>query len=500
MKKFIFISTILLLSMIPLFGQVQINPEEIPQYLRTEFFRKFTTLNPEDVQWYKIGDEYEARFNYQNSQTIYVMSYAGKWIRTESKINDTDLPRITQEYIKKNYPDAIIKEAYMVQSDVLPGYKVILSKNQKDEILNFDKSGNILTNTQSTNKKINVDEQKYKQKISIQTDYLPAKIKDNLYLSYRGYNISKLYWAKDNLNNDYYIVELTDETGSNLVELEFDFLGNQISQTIKNIESENQENQDIKNKKGKKTDLDAGIPETAVPKAAIDYFKKKEKRVDEIKWDTLKNHYIVTYLNTVRGYRCSMEFDEKGTWLQTTIYEDTKNLNPMMSKFINDNYPGYIIQSVENVATNTKEKYLLVKIYSPDWINDPMVYHQLYFSLSYRLEKEVLADAVNRYDFLELQKKAASLSNTQKYLENVDNVIDETELYSGQAVSPKSLPSGIIKYINDNYSGWLLKEAMIIEEDGQYLYNIYLKKEGWPDRIKLTFDYKGNFVNQEKIK
>ena len=51
MKKFIFISTILLLSMIPLFGQVQINPEEIPQYLRTEFFRKFTTLNPEDVQW-----------------------------------------------------------------------------------------------------------------------------------------------------------------------------------------------------------------------------------------------------------------------------------------------------------------------------------------------------------------------------------------------------------------------------------------------------------------
>ena len=59
------------------------------------------------------------------------MSYAGKWIRTESKINDTDLPRITQEYIKKNYPDAIIKEAYMVQSDVLPGYKVILSKNQK---------------------------------------------------------------------------------------------------------------------------------------------------------------------------------------------------------------------------------------------------------------------------------------------------------------------------------------------------------------------------------
>jgi len=70
MKKFIFISTIILLSMMPLFGQVQINPEEIPQYLRTEFFRKFTTLNPEDVQWYKIGDEYEARFNYQNSQTI----------------------------------------------------------------------------------------------------------------------------------------------------------------------------------------------------------------------------------------------------------------------------------------------------------------------------------------------------------------------------------------------------------------------------------------------
>lgn len=496
MKKFIFISTILLLSMIPLLGQVQINPEEIPQYLRTEFFRKFTTLNPEDVQWYKIGDEYEARFDHQNTQTIYVMSYSGKWIRTESRINDTDLPRITQEYIKTNYPDATIKEAYLVQSDVLPGYKVILSKNQKDEILNFDKSGNISTNIQPSNKKINTDEKKYKQKISILPDYLPANIIDNLSLSYRGFFVNKLFWAKDNLNNDYYIIELVDETGSSIVELEYDFLGNHISQTIKNIEIEKQE---IKDKKDKKTKLDLGIPETAVPKAAVDYFKKKERRVDEVKWDTLKNHYIVTYLNTVRGYRCYMEFDEKGTWLKTTIYLDTKNLNPMMSKYINDNYPGYIIQSIENVATNTKQKYLLVKIYSPDWINDPMVYHQLYFSLSYRLEKEVLADAVNRYDFLELQKKAASLSNTQKYLKNVDNIIDETEMYSGQAVSPKSLPSGIIKYINDNYDGWLLKESMIIEENGQYLYNIYLKKEGWPDRIKLTFDYKGNFLNQEKI-
>lgn len=496
MKKFIFISTILLLSMIPLLGQVQINPEEIPQYLRTEFFRKFTTLNPEDVQWYKIGDEYEARFDHQNTQTIYVMSYAGKWIRTESRINDTDLPRVTQEYIKKNYPDAIIKEAYMVQSDVLPGYKVILSKNQKDEILNFDKSGNFSTNIPSSDKKLSTDEKKYKQKISIQTDYLPANIRDNLSLSYRGFTVNKLFWAKDNLNNDYYIIELVDETGSSIVELEYDFLGNHISQTIKNIEIEKQE---IKDKKDKKTKLDLGIPETAVPKAAVDYFKKKERRVDEVKWDTLKNNYIVTYLNTVRGYRCFMEFDEKGTWLQTTIYLDTKNLNPMMSRYINDNYPGYIIQSVENVATNTKQKYLLVKIYSPDWINDPMVYHQLYFSLSYRLEKEVLADAVNRYDFLELQKKAASLANTQKYLEKVDNIIDETKMYSGQAVSPKSLPSGIIKYINDNYDGWLLKESMIIEENGQYLYNIYLKKEGWPDRVKLTFDFKGNFLNQEKI-
>lgn len=500
MKKFIFIFTILLLSIIPLLGQVQINPEEIPQYLRTDFFRKFTTINPNDVQWYKIGDEYEAIFNYQNTHTIYVMSYAGKWIRTESEINDTDLPRITQEYINKNYPEATIKAVYMVQSDVLPGYKVILSKNQTDEILKFDKSGNILTNDHLAITKDKDDKQKYTKKISIRTDYLPPNIEDNLYLSYRGFMISKLYWAKDKLNNDYYIIELIDETGSSLVELEYDFFGNQISQTIKNIEKENLESQDTKNKKSKKANLNAGIPETIVPKAAVDYFKKKEKRVDEIKWDTLNNHYIVTYLNTVRGYRCAMEFDEKGNWLQTTIYQDTKNLNPMMSKFINDNYPGYIIQSIENVATSTKQKYLLVKIYSQDWINDPMVYHELYFSLSYRLNKEVLADAVNRYDFIELQKKSASLSNTQKYLENVDNIIDETEMYSGQNVSPKSLPSGIVKYINDNYTGWLLKESMMVEENGQYLYNIYLKKEGWPDRIKLTFDFKGNFINQEKIK
>lgn len=41
---------------------------------------------------------------------------------------------------------------------------------------------------------------------------------------------------------------------------------------------------------------------------------------------------------------------------------------------------------------------------------------------------------------------------------------------------------------------------MLIVEEGQYFYNIYLKKEGWPDRIKLIFDFKGDFISEEKIK
>ena len=500
MKKLIFIfSTFIFISILPMYGQNQINADELPQYLKTDFFRKFPTINPDDVKWYKSDDGYEARFIFQNTATNYVMTYAGKWIRTESKINETDLPRISQEYIKNNYPNATIKEVYMVQSDVYPGYKVILIDNQKELIINFDKSGNLLTEDKTITTESEIPESEYVKKISILPDYLPSNIKEYLGLSYKNYYVSKVYWAKDNFNVDYYIIELTNDKGDNLVELEFDFYGNLLSQTQETIEPK-----EIVTKKDKKSDskkITPGIPETMVPKNAIDYFKKKEKRVEQVKWDTINKNYVVSYVNPLRNLKYQMEFDEKGNWLKTTTFLDPKSLNPMITRFINDNYPGYIINSAENIVTHDKKKYILVEIYSPEWINDPMVYHQLFFSFPCRLEKEILADGVSKYDFLEMQKKAQSLTKTKEYLEQLNHTLDEDDvIYYSQNISPKSLPGNVIKYVNENYSGWLLKEAMLIVEEGQYFYNIYLKKEGWPDRIKLIFDFKGDFISEEKIK
>lgn len=53
----------------------------------------------------------------------------------------------------------------MVQSDVYPGYKVILIDNQKELIINFDKSGNLLTEDKTITTESEIPESEYVKNI-----------------------------------------------------------------------------------------------------------------------------------------------------------------------------------------------------------------------------------------------------------------------------------------------------------------------------------------------
>jgi len=172
---------------------------------------------------------------------------------------------------------------------------------------------------------------------------------------------------------------------------------------------------------------------------------------------------------------------------------------PMIQNYLGQNYPDLDIESAENIVCADKKKYVLVKIFGMSWMNDPMVFHEIYFSTSGRLEREVLADFVDAEDQYLQEKHDSKHEAFNDNTADDDLSLEDGNLADGQQVSYKNLPTSITKYLKTNYPEHLFSEAMILNEDGDVKYSVFLKREGNKDRKNLLFDLKGNFLKVEDL-
>jgi hypothetical protein len=194
-----------------------------------------------------------------------------------------------------------------------------------------------------------------------------------------------------------------------------------------------------------------------------------------------------------------MYFDSKGNYIMTSTALNPKNLLPMIQNYLSDNYPTLEMESAENIVDANKKKFTLVKLYSNSWINDPMVYHEIYFSTSGRLEKEVLADYIDGNDEYLREQKERRHEAFQEYLDYEDISLNDDNNLDGQSFILKELPSQTQKFITTNYKGWAFTDGIIITDENQLRYSVFLKKEGYRDRKRLLFDIKGNFLKEEDL-
>ena len=128
-----------------------------------------------------------------------------------------------------------------------------------------------------------------------------------------------------------------------------------------------------------------------------------------------------------------------------------------------------------------------------------MVFHEIYFSTSGRLEKENLANYIDAEDEYLREKKDIEHAAFNEVTEGDDLRLDEGDMLDGQSVTLKELPSQSTKYIADNYPDWNFTDGIIINDEDQLKYSVFIKREGYRERKRLLFDMKGKFLKEEDL-
>ncbi len=94
-----------------------------PKVVTDAFKTKFPKAT--DVEWGMEGKtEYEAEFKLDGKDVSANFKVDGSWTETEASVEKADLPAGVMEYMKKNVPDADIKETAKIDSPTGSVYEV----------------------------------------------------------------------------------------------------------------------------------------------------------------------------------------------------------------------------------------------------------------------------------------------------------------------------------------------------------------------------------------
>ncbi len=496
-------------------AQENIDEKDVPEVIVTKLGNLFPGVK--DVSWQKSSEEYYANFTYEENPSYCAFHYTGRWIVSKTHAKLEDIPRSLQRSLSNDFGQCKIEDILLKEDKDISEYIITLNDTAEETTIlaYFDIAGNFVKKTDTdgndldlglNNNNNNDNNSNTEDKgLPVHPKELPSSINSYIIVNYPEYKINEAFFLNnDDYTNTYYVI-LGEDLSAKTIDLWFDFQGTLVkSSDMASTNDGNEGDPDDNNgrKNGKNKDERPAFPESKVPAKAVEFFKKKEKRAEEIHWDTLGpgQEYIVYYYNPSRDWDCRMHFDKKGTWLKSISGRDPRDVHPLIQRHLDENYYDHDVHTVEYFTFPDKTKYYLVKVYKREWLNEPMVYTELYYSISGRLENEILADFIDPDDEEYKEQRQDELENLEYVLENDNLDLDDDNMIDGQMISEKELPSSATAYIKDNYyPEYRFLEAMTLDEDGEYMYSVFLKREGYDDRKRVLFDLKGNFIKEEDI-
>lgn len=476
-------------------AQIPVKESDVPEAVKSKLGNLFPGYS--GVQWTKHDADYHAAFSYDDASVMVKFAESGKWLVSESEYKLENLPRSLQKHVSSNFAQFNVDKAVMVETKDLSEYRIEMTDtiSKKPLIAYYDISGNFTRQADSNGNDVNIalNSNNEKGRHPVHPKELPSSVNSYIIVNYPNHTIKESYIVNNESYQNAYLVYLSKTDEMSNVELWFDFQGTLIKIGGQQTTTSNNEKVDKNNKKN----VRQPISENKVPAAAVQYFTKKEPKADEIRWDTIGKEYVVSYYNAARSINCRMHFDSRGAFIQQVTVLNPKNLHPLIQNYLDENYYDLEIESAEALVMADKKKYTVVKLFSSNWANDPMVYHKIYFSTSGRLEKEELANFIDGDEaFLKKQKEERD-NQFNEYVDSDDLSIDENSIVDGQMIIFKELPSKTINYISTNYPEYKFVEGIIISDDNVLKYSVIMKKEGFNERKRLLFDMKGNFLKEE---
>ncbi|MGD9493005.1 MAG: PepSY-like domain-containing protein [Bacteroidales bacterium] len=498
MKK-VFLIIVMLFSMqCMVFAQLPVKESDVPEVVKSKLPNLFPGVT--GVQWIRHNTDYHAAFSYDNIKVVVKFAESGRWINSESEYEIEDCPRSMQKHVTTSFANTKVVRILLTENKDISEYNVeMLDTLTKQPLFAmYDISGAFVRKSDSKGNDIDLQLQGASErgKLAVHPKELPSAINSYVIINYSQYSIRESYIVNNEKYQNAYYVVLGKSDDKVPVELWFDFQGTPIAGANKPVsDSGDQKDQD----KGQKKQTRTPFPQSKVPAAAVQYFTKKEPKAEEVRWDTLGLHYVASYYNPIRSTENRMHFDKKGAFVMSVVVLNPKDLLPLAQNYLMDNYPDLEIESAENLVYADKKKYTLVKLYGPTWMNDPMVFHEIYFSTSGRLEKEVLANFIDAEDVYLREKRENQHAAFNEVTAEDDLSLEEGNNLDGQSVTHKELPSQSIKYIAENYPGWSFTEGVIISDENVLKYSVFIKRDGYREHKRLLFDMKGSFLKEEDL-
>jgi hypothetical protein len=122
---------------------------DLPAVVKAEFLKKFPEAK--GVKWSKESDtEFEAEFTSAGNEIAANFDQAGKWILTETDIDQKSLPKPVLSVLAKDYATLKIVEAEKAETPTSTFYEVEL----KDKtVIQFSADGKILKTEKETKEK-----------------------------------------------------------------------------------------------------------------------------------------------------------------------------------------------------------------------------------------------------------------------------------------------------------------------------------------------------------
>lgn len=496
MKSLNFLILVFLFSFF-LNGQQAIN-NDIPKTVTEEFEKRYP--GAKDVVWSTENNRFVARFSFNQKPVTAFYGKNMRWENSEMTVTKDDIPRIMLRKLQEDFVNfEINKITYHEKLAEQNIYIVDAKENNISRTIHFLNEGVFLKLIDEKGKVIKED---YSAKTGFQpipAKDLPTSISRFLSVTYPNFKVDDAFNINNNEFNNAYLVQISNVANKNeIIKIYLSNDGTVLSTIDPALEQilpkpTVVEEQD---RRKRRRDEIVGIPANMVPKSVIDAFNKRIRRHEELSWDTLRGMFIATYIDPAREQKNHSEFTPRGVWTRTMTEIDPKTMHQLVQRHLTLNYPTLKVHYVSSTITADKQRYILVKIYDPNWINDPMVYHELYFSNTGRFEKEIYANYKHPNDMNIGVRDAAS---SDKFLSKVDGK-DTEVVVEFKKISTKEMPSSALKHARREFPEHRIQDTFILkdEETDEIIYWIILRKEGVRARIKAIYDFKGQFIETQE--
>jgi hypothetical protein len=141
MKKSILVITVLAFG---LFACGQTPPKSVTD----NFSKKFASANK--IKWgMEDENEWEAEFKMDGKEMSASFDKEGKWMATEAKLNEKELPANVLKAVKAAYADWKIESVESIETPEMKGYELEIEKGKEELEIQVTADGKITVNKES---------------------------------------------------------------------------------------------------------------------------------------------------------------------------------------------------------------------------------------------------------------------------------------------------------------------------------------------------------------